>query len=358
MRLFFRYLLARSFSALMTLVIITAILYAVVMMSPVEARAQIYIPSGANLDRLTNEQLQQYMQQIIERYGLNDPYPVQYTRWMANLLRGEWGYSPRLRGPVLDALLARTPATLELTVYTLLLLIPLGLTMGALAGWNRNRGPDYVFRASAFVAASIPSFVLALVLLSVFYVGLHWFPPERLGYQASAVVNSAGFIQYTGFLTLDGLLNQRFDVSLDAARHLVLPVLTLGLVHWATLGRVVRSSMIDELHKEYIMAARSRGLSDRKLLWRHPFPNVIAPALASSALSAAALVTGSFVVERIYNIHGVSEVVMSGLLNLPDAAAALGYTVYNVIVVLAVMLALDILRALVDPRAREGWETR
>ena len=79
---------------------------------------------------------------------------------------------------------------------------------------------------------------------------------------------------------------------------------------------------------------------------------------ARKCATAAALVTGSFVVERIYNIHGVSEVVMSGLLNLPDAAAALGYTVYNVIVVLAVMLALDILRALVDPRAREGWETR
>jgi peptide/nickel transport system permease protein len=352
---FLRFLAFRLFSVLLTMVVITAVLYAIVMMTPPEVRAEIYIPRGMNLDRLSPEQMQQYINRIVKENGLNDPYPLQYTCWVANLLQGEWGYSPTMSDNILDALLIRTPATLELTLYTLIFLIPSGLVFGAIAGWNRNQRPDYIFRASAFVAAAIPNFVLAIVLMAVFYVGLHWFPPGRIGDQANIVINSPAFISYTGLITVDGLLNQRMDITFDAARHLVLPIFTLGLLHWATLGRVVRASMIEEMQKEYILAAKARGLSDRTVLWRHPFPNVIAPALASSALSAATLVTGVFVVERIYNIHGVSEIVMSGLLSVPDAAAALGYTVYNVIVVLLVMLSLDIVRALVDPRAREGW---
>ena len=295
------------------------------------------------------------MQRIIKRYGLNDPYPLQYFRWMSNLVQGEWGYSKTMSAFVLDALLVRTPVTAELTLYSLVLLIPLGLVSGTLAGWNRNQTPDFVFRVSAFIAASIPTFVLSIVLMAIFYVGLHWFPPDRLGYEAKMVVDSPSFITYTGLLTIDGLLNRQFDISLDAARHLILPVITLSLVHWATLGRVVRATMIEEMQKEYVTAAKSRGLSDRTILWRHPFPNVIAPALASSALSAAALFTGVFVVERIYNFHGVSDLVMNGLLVAPDAPTALGYTIYNVVVVMLVMLVLDIFRGVVDPRSREDW---
>lgn len=351
---FARFLLARILSALLTLIVITAMLYAVIMTVPLEDRAMLYVPTGVNLDRFPEKQRQAYMQRIIKRYGLNDPYPLQYGRWISNLVQGEWGYSPTIAGPVLEYLLARTPPTAELTLYSLLFLIPLGLVSGAVAGWNRNRKPDDYFRSAAFVAVSIPSFVLALVLMAIFYVGLHWFPPERLSYQASAIVNSPGFKEYTGLLTIDGFLNGQNQVSLDAARHLVLPVLTLSLVHWATLGRVVRATMIDEMGKEYITAAKARGLRNRVLLWRHTFPNTIAPALASTALSAATLVTGVFVIERIYNIHGVSELVES-LLAVADAPATLGYAVYNVIVVLLVMLVLDLLRGMIDPRAREGW---
>ena len=183
------------------------------MMTPPEIRAELYIPQGMNLDRLTEQKRQEYVQRIIDRYGLNDPYPVQYLRWIANLARGEWGYSPTMMDNVLNSLLIRTPATVELTFYSLLLLIPLGLLSGAVSGWNRNERSDYAFRATAFVGSSLPTFVLALVMIAIFYVGLHWFPPDRLGYQASQAVRSPGFISFTGLLTLDGFLNGRNDVS-------------------------------------------------------------------------------------------------------------------------------------------------
>jgi peptide/nickel transport system permease protein len=349
---FLRFILGRLLIAFMTLFFITAILYGIVMMTPPETRAELYI--HANLDRLSDQKRQEYVQKIIHQYGLNDPYPVQYFRWIANLAKGEWGYSPTMNENVLSSLLSRTPVTAELTLYSLLLLIPLGLLIGAVAGWNRNERSDYAFRATAFVGSSLPTFVLALVMIAIFYIGLHWFPPDRLGYQASQVVRSPGFIPLTGLLTIDGLLNGHSDVSLDAARHLVLPVITLSMFHWATLGRMVRATMIEEKQKDYVTAAKARGLSDRAILWRHPFPNTVAPALTSSALSAAALVTGVFVVERIYNFHGVSELVLN-LLAIPDAPATLGFALYNVITVLLIMLLLDIIRGIVDPRAREGW---
>jgi peptide/nickel transport system permease protein len=193
-----RFLFSRLLSTLLTLIVITAILYAIIMMTPAETRAELYIPRGANMERLSEQQKQAYINRIIQRYRLNDPYPLQYLRWIANLAQGQWGYSQTMSAFVLDSLMARTPVTAELTLYSLLFLIPLGLVSGAIAGWNRNRIPDDIFRASAFVAASLPSFVLSLVLMSIFYVGLHWFPPERLGTAANMLVNSPDFISYTG----------------------------------------------------------------------------------------------------------------------------------------------------------------
>ncbi len=352
---FLKFIFGRLFFAMVTLTIITAILYAIMMLQTPEERAYMFIPKNANLTRLTEQQLRNYIQRIIEQNGLNDPYPVQYVRWASRLLQGDWGYSMNTSSYVLDDLSARAPVTIELTMYTMLVMIPTGLVSGAIAGWKRNRALDYIFRISAFVGASFPSFILALVFLAIFYVGLYWFAPERYGIQTSMIVNAAGFRHFTGLLTIDGLLNGRIDVTLDAFRHLVMPVVTLSLVHWATLGRVVRAIMIEESQKEYIVTAKSKGLSDNRILWRHPFPNILSPALASSALSAASLVGGVFVVERIYNFHGVSEIVFNGLLVARDTVTGLGYTIYNVLMVLVVMLLLDILRGIVDPRARAEW---
>ncbi|MCA9978501.1 MAG: ABC transporter permease, partial [Anaerolineales bacterium] len=160
---------------------------------------------------------------------------------------------------------------------------------------------------------------------------------------------------YTGFLTLDGLLNGRIDVTLDAFRHLVLPVFTLSLAHWATLGRVTRVAMIEEIDKEYITSARARGLYNRSVVWRHAFRNALLPALTSSLLSAASLVTGVFVVEVIFSIKGLSELITKGIgAFTPDTPLALGFAVYSVLLVLPIMMVLDLLKAIVDPRLREG----
>jgi peptide/nickel transport system permease protein len=286
-----------------------------------------------------------------------DPFPVQYGRWIWRLVQGEWGYSPLLRDDVLDLLLQRTPATVELALYSFLLFLPLGLASGALAGWRRGRAFDHGFRLGAFVATSIPPFILGLVLLSVFYVGLHWFLPGWLGTSEGLVVRSSSFHSFTGLMVIDGILNGQFGVSLDAARHLVLPVITLSMFQWATLGRVTRAAVIEETNLGYISAARARGLSDRRVLWGHAVPNVLVPSLTSSALGAASLVTGVYVVEAVFGLPGVSKLITISMWQ-PDVALATGFAVYSVVAVLLVMLILDLAQAVVDPRLREGGAGR
>lgn len=349
-----RFIITRLISLPVTLLIITMIMYGFVMLTPPEVRATLYIPAGFNPDRMTEERLAQYIESIIKARRLRDPYPVQYAIWLSNLVRGDWGYSQILRENVLTALIKRTPVTAELTLYSMLLFIPLGLISGTLAGARKGRMADHRFRLGAFVATSIPTFVLALVFLSIFYVLLRWFPPERVSIAISQEIISPSFHAYTGMLTLDGILNGRVDISLDAARHLVLPVITLSLLYWATLGRVTRQSIIEELQKDYVIAGRARGLGESAVVWRHALRNALTPALTSSALAAASLFTGVFIVEVIYNFKGVSDIVVSTARDVPDAPAILGFAVYSVCIVLLIMLALDIIQAYLDPRVREG----
>jgi peptide/nickel transport system permease protein len=347
-----KFLIRRLIAIPLTLVVITAVLYGVTMLAPVESRAQLYLPRRSR-PFMPPQQMENAINRVIEQHGLKDPFPVQYARWASRLVHGEWGWSPVLRSDVTDALLARTPATAELTLYSLLVLIPLGLMNGVLAAWKQGRLPDRGFRALAYVATSIPPFILGLVLLSVFYVGLHWFPPDRLSISTNLDLRMSSFKTVTGLLTVDGLLNGRPDITFEALRHLVLPVITLSLLHWATLGRVTRATMIEALNKEYIVAARSRGLANRTIIWRHAFLNAAPPALTSTALAAASIVTGVYVVEAVFAFPGVSELITRGMSYTPDTALAVGFAVYSVLAVLLIMFVLDVLQAAINPYLRE-----
>jgi peptide/nickel transport system permease protein len=319
------------------------------MLTPVRARAQLYLPPGKGGGNASENVLKIY----IREYHLDAPYPVQYVYWIKSLLQGSWGWSPSMRMDVLPALLRRTPATLELTFYSLLIFIPLGLASGVISGWKPYQLGDNLFRTIAFVGMTVPPFILALFFLSLFYVKLGWFAPERLGYDFNYAMAKGTFHTITGFLTIDSLLNARLDFFVDALRHLAMPVITLSLYNWAVLARITRSTIIEQRNKEFIISARARGLKERRILWKHAFRSVLAPSLTSIGLSAATILTGAFIVEIIYNMHGVSEVLTLSMQSVPDAPAALGFAVYSVVMVLTLMLVIDVLQAILDPRIRE-----
>jgi len=349
----FRFVLRRFLVIPISLLIITLMIYGGVMLTPPEARAELYMPKNFG-PYATPERIAKIRELIIQKYHLRDPFPVQYFYWAQSLLNGTWGYSPSMNEDVLPALLRRTPVTLELTFWSLLILFPLGMISGLMAGWNRHGRFDQLFRGLASLATSTPTIILALVLLSVFYINLGWFAPGRISIPLAPDVLKEEFVTYTGMLTIDSLLNGRMDIFIDVSKHLVMPVFTLSLFYWATLGRVTRANVMSERNKGYVTAAYARGLSDRSIVRKHVYPNVLPPALVTLALSATSILTGAFVVEIIFNFNGVSHIIVSAMSSVPDAPAALGFTVYSVIMVLLLTFLLDVLQALFDPRVREG----
>lgn len=349
---FLQFVIRRFIAVPVSLLLITMVLYGGVMLSPPEARASLYMPE--NMQNITQERLRNLQEIIIERYHLRDPFLVQYTLWVKTLSEGSWGYSPTLNEHVLPALLRRTPATLELALYSLLLLIPLGLFSGVLAGWRRSGPFDRGFRLLAFLSTSTPPFILAIVLLSIFYINLNWFAPGRVSLNYRLETTEDSFISYTGMLTVDSLLNGRLDIMGDAFRHLAMPVFTLSIYHWATLGRVARVSIMGEQKKEYVIAAKARGIREPRIVWKHILRNTLTPSLTSMTLSAASIITGVFVAEIIYDINGLSTIILSAMSGVPDAPAALGFAIYSVFMILLLMFVLDVLQAIFDPRVREG----
>lgn len=346
-----KFLVRRLIVILLSFLTITAVLYAAVMISPPTQRAQLYLNRRSSM-YVTPRQIENSLNKVIEQHGLRDPYPVQYVRWLGRLAQGEWGWSPTFRQDVLSLLVAKSPATLELTFYSLLLFLPLGLISGVTAGWRPDGPFDVGFRLLAYAATAVPAFILGLMLLSFFYVGTGWFPPGRQDFALSLASNAPTFRTFTHFLTLDGLLNGRPDIALDALRHLILPAFTLSLAHWATLGRVARAMMVEEMGKDYVVAAKAKGLANRTILWRHTFRNAAPPAITTTALSAASLVTGVFIVEAVFAFPGVSKLIVNTMTTVPDLPMALGFSVYSVLVVMAVMLILDVVQFFLSPRLR------
>ncbi|MBN2115041.1 MAG: ABC transporter permease [Anaerolineales bacterium] len=350
---FLQFVIRRFLVIPISLLVITMLLYGGVMLTPPEARATLYMPDNMP-PRLTDKQYKQIEEKIIRSYHLRDPYPIQYFFWVRSLFEGTWGYSPSLNEYVLPSLLRRTPATLELAFYSLSVLIPLGLVSGVTAGWRRSGTFDRGFRLLAFLSTSTPPFILAIILLSIFYINLNWFAPGRIDMGYRFEISDGAFVSFTGMLTIDSLLNGRPDILGSAVRHLVMPVFTLSIYHWATLGRVTRVSILGEEKKEYVIAAKARGIVERKVVWKHVFRNTLTPSLTSMTLSATSIVTGVFVAEIIFDIKGISGVIVRSMSGIPDAPAALGFAVYSVIMVLLLMFFLDVAQAILDPRVREG----
>jgi peptide/nickel transport system permease protein len=341
----------RLLSIPLTLLIITAALYGIIMLAPAEERAALYLPPRT--PQLSPQEMQNVLDRLIAEHHLNDPYPVQYARWLGDLLRGDWGWSPTFNEAVLPMLARRLPVTAELTLYSVAVLVPVALMTGVVSGWRAHSRFDRVYRLGAFLATSIPPFILGLFLLSIFYVGLNWFPPGRSGIY-SINLSTSDFRTITGLLTVDGLLNGRPDVTTDALRRLVLPVLTLSLLYWATISRVTRVAMVEVKNQEYIEAARARGLRESRLEWRHAFRNAALPGFTAITLSAAGLVTGVYVVEAVFNFKGLSELITKGFFVAPDAPLVMGFAIVSVLLVLPIILVFDLLRAVVDPRLRES----
>jgi len=328
---------------------VTFILFFIIMQLPAEQRVLVYVP--AVNPHLEPEEYAQLLETLIERHGLNQPFPIQYVNWLRNLIQGQWGYSPHWQQSVLEGLRQRAPATIELVLFALVPSIILAFVLGSLAAKHQERFPDYIVRAAASMGWAFPSFILGLMLMNVFYAWLGWFPPERLSVWASSVVRSDDFRAFTGMHTVDGLLNSDLILLWDAVRHLVLPGVTLAAAQWALLTRIMRASLLEALRQDYITTARAKGLHERKVVNLHARRNAVLPVISTAGVATSMLLSGVVVIEVIFNFNGVGRWAIQAVLHA-DIPVAVGFALFSCTVTVLASLVADILYAVVDPRVR------
>ena len=311
-------------------------------LTPVE-RAALYVNS---VPRTADA-----VQQVIHKYGLNQPFYDQYWHWLDGVLHGNLGWSKTAQMSVVDAIKLYFPATLELALWSVIPIIVIGTWLGVQAAVHHDSFIDQAARVFSIVGYSFPTFVFGLLVLMVFYANLHWFPPGRLSQWATQVVISSGFHRYTGMNTVDALLNLRFDIFLDALRHIFLPALTLAYVSWALLLRVARSSMLEVLRQDYIRTARAKGQSEHLVIRNHAEPNALIPVATVGGLLMVGFLNGVVITETVFNYHGMGLFAANAALNF-DAVSILGIALLAGTLLVFSNLVVDILYSYLDPRIR------
>ena len=333
---------------------VTALIFGMLQfLSPVE-RSALYvrdIPKNENV-----------IEGIIKRYGFDQPIYVQYWRWLAGfkdkngdyrpgILQGNFGWSRVGSQPVVDLIKERFPATLELALWSVVPIIGIGLWLGVQAAVHHNGIFDQGARIFSIIGSSFPTFVFGLIVLMIFYANLGWFPPGRLSDWANQVVNSASFTQYTHLMTVDGMLNGRPDITLDALRHLVLPILTLSYINWATFLRVTRSSMLETLNQEYVTTARAKGVKEKDVINKHARPNALIPVATLAGFQVVGLLGGVVITETVFTYPGIGSAAAAAAASL-DVVTVLGFALFNGFILIVANLAVDVLYGFIDPRVR------
>ncbi len=280
------------------------------------------------------------------QWGLDSPVPVQYVKYMKNLVQGDMGTSFSTRKPVFDDLVDRLPATLELTFTAMVIGLVFGVGLGVLAARNRNRIVDHIARFFALIGSSLPAFWAGLLVLYVFYAKLGWLPgPGRLDPRATEPD------RITGFFTIDSLLHGDFSTFRAALAHLILPASVLG---WGVVGivsRLVRASLLDEFSMEYVKVARAMGLRERTVVNSHALRNALLPTITIVAFTFAFLLTGAVLTETVFTWPGVGSYAVNASRSL-DFPAIIGVTILGGFAFLMTNLITDIIYALADPRIR------
>jgi peptide/nickel transport system permease protein len=347
------YIIRRLLIMPITLIGMTIIIFGMLQLLGPEMRSALFvrdIPKNAAI-----------MQAIILKYGLNDPIHIQYWHWLwgrmdsdtgklaGGILHGDFGFSRSASRPVAELIELRFPATLELTLYSMIPIILIGIWMGVSAAVHHNQWIDQLARLFSIVGYSFPVFVFGILLLMFFYADLGWFPAGRV----SDWVSMTHYTQYTRMVTVDALLNGRPDIFLDALRHLVLPVITLSYTSWAAFLRITRSSMLETLRQEYVTTARAKGLSEQDVVNKHAMPNALIPVVTYSGLTMAVLLGGVVITETIFNFPGMGSAAAEAAAR-SDVVAVLAFTLVTGVVLILANLVVDILYAVLDPRVRLG----
>ena len=278
--------------------------------------------------------------------GMDRPLHVQYFDFIFNLLRGDLGESMTRHLPVTREIRTFFPATVELTLFSMLVTGLVGTLSGAYAAQHRKSPADYTIRVLSIILYSLPIFWLGLMFQMLFGARLGWLPVSgRLapGMTPDRII--------TGMYTVDALLMRDWNLLFDALRHLVLPSLTLGLVLSGIFTRLTRANMLDVLEQDFITAGRARGIHERILVYKHGLRNAFIPILTLMGLQFALLLAGAILTETTFSWPGMGRLVVDRIYDR-DFATVQGVIVFFALLVAGISLLVDILYGFLDPRIR------
>lgn len=271
----------------------------------------------------------EYMAELRAKFGLDQPLPVQLAVYMKNVLILDLGYSFRHEMPVSELIFDRMFATLLLMVSTISLAVGFGILLGLVAATGLNTWRDTAISIFALITYATPLFWVGLMLIVVFSLTLGWFP-------TSGMENFAKF--YEGW-----------ERVFDIARHLVLPTITLSLFYLALYTRLMRASMLEQYGQDYVVTARAKGVTERRIVFVHVLRNALLPVVTMAGVQVGALIGGSVIVESVFAWPGLGMLAFEALF-ARDLNLLLGIFLLSALLVVAVNLVVDIIYSSLDPR--------
>jgi peptide/nickel transport system permease protein len=274
-------------------------------------------------------------QELSEALGLNDPFPVQFARFVWNAAQGDFGISYRQGRPVADLLVERLPATLELALLSAIFALVIGIGLGIYAALNRRGIIANLVMSISLIGVSLPTFLIGIGLIFVFSVWLRWLPSFGRG-----DVVAFGWWT-TGLLTESG------------RKSLIMPVLTLGFFQLTLIMRLVRAEMLEVMRTEYIKFARARGISERSINFRHALRNTMIPVVTITGLQLGSIIAFAIVTETVFNWPGLGALFVKSV-EVVDIPVMAAYLMFVGVVFVVVSLIVDLLYYVLDPRLRDG----
>jgi len=300
-------------------------------------------PARAALGNLATEEQVQHLRAEMH---LDEPFPIQYYHWLRNLLHGDLGKSSYTKRPVTRDLVQYLPATFELILFATLISAIVGQVTGVFAGFFRNSWFDGLSRVVSYLGIATPSFVVAILLLFVFSQVLKLAPGV-----GRLPIMMAPPATITGFVTIDSLIAGRPDIALVALQRMILPAISLAVIHIAQEGRITRTSIVENMQKDYITVHRVHGIRTSKLVFKYLLKPSIIPTVTVMGLDFAFLMSNAFLVEMVYMWPGFSRYAVTAMLN-KDLNAIVAVVLVIGLTFAIVNLLVDIITMVLDPTIR------
>ena len=280
-----------------------------------------------NLVGLEGNVTPERLAELRRMFGLDLPVHVQFSQWLSAAVQGDLGSSLRTGRPVGLDLALRFPVTLQLTLLSLTVALLIAIPAGIAAALGRGRAVDYAVSTFALLGLSVPSFFLGILLILFFSLKLRWLPP-------------AGYVPF-------------LEAPVESLKHMLLPSVSLGLVLAAATTRIVRSTMLEVLNRDFVRTARAKGAGGKRVLYRHALRNALIPVVTVVGLQFGTLLGGAVIIEQVFSLPGVGRFALEGI-NLRDYPVVQGAVLLISAAFIVVNLLVDVLYSVIDPRIRYG----